>query len=98
MARTRKDGGDQPQTAPGPSVEPRLLRLEDVAIILNVRLAQVYALVRSGDLPAMKLGGRGVWRVDRNRLEEFLEQAHSDTAAWVREHPLASSEELVPED
>jgi excisionase family DNA binding protein len=98
MARTRKDSGVQPQTAPTPAIEPRLLRLEDVAIILNVRLAQVYALVRSGDLPAVKLGGRGVWRVDRNKLEEFLEHAHSETAAWVREHPLTSSDDLVPEE
>lgn len=98
MARAKKDSEVRPETAPASRIEPRLLKLEDVAVILNVRLAQVYALVRSGDLPAVKLGGRGVWRVDRQKLEEFLEQAHTDTASWVREHPLASSDELVPEE
>ena len=42
---------------PTPGVEPRFYTLEDVATILNVRVAQVYALVRSGELPAVKLGG-----------------------------------------
>ena len=53
---------------PTPGVEPRFYTLEDVATILNVRVAQVYALVRSGELPAVKLGGRGVWQVDRLQL------------------------------
>ena len=39
---------------PTPGVEPRFYTLEDVATILNVRVAQVYALVRSGELPAVK--------------------------------------------
>src|SRR5215204_5753624 len=54
----------QEDLMPTPGVEPRFYTLEDVATILNVRVAQVYALVRSGELPAVKLGGRGVWRVD----------------------------------
>src|SRR4051794_17334999 len=38
---------------------PRFLQLADVAEILNTSSAQVYALVRRGDLPAIKIGGRG---------------------------------------
>ncbi|HKE97771.1 MAG TPA: helix-turn-helix domain-containing protein [Actinomycetes bacterium] len=73
-------------------VEPRFYRLEDVATILNVRVAQVYALVRSGDLPAVKLGGRGVWRVDRNQLEAYIERLHAETRAWAKAHPLNAQE------
>ena len=40
---------------PTPGVEPRFYTLDDVATVLNVRVAQVYALVRSGELPAVKL-------------------------------------------
>ena len=58
--------------------------LEDVATILNVRPAQVYAMVRSGELPAVKLGGRGVWRVDRLQLEAYIERMHEHTAALAR--------------
>jgi excisionase family DNA binding protein len=78
---------------PTPGVEPRFYTLEDVATILNVRVAQVYALVRSGDLPAIKLGGRGVWRVDRIQLEEYIERMHTKTREWAIAHPLSSSQE-----
>jgi excisionase family DNA binding protein len=78
---------------PTPGVEPRFYTLEDVATILNVRVAQVYALVRSGDLPAIKLGGRGVWRVDRIQLEEYIERMHAKTREWALAHPLSSSPE-----
>ena len=42
---------------------PRFLTLADVAEILNVSAAQAYALVRSGEVPAIQVGGRGQWRV-----------------------------------
>jgi excisionase family DNA binding protein len=73
-------------------VEPRFLTLEDVSVYLSVSVPQVYALVRSGDLPAMKVGGRGVWRVDRERLEEYIERAHQETLAWAKKHPLTGKE------
>jgi len=38
------------------------ITLEQTARYLNVSSPQVYSLVRSGELPAIKLGGRGVWR------------------------------------
>ncbi len=78
---------------PTPGVEPRFYTLEDVATILNVRVAQVYALVRSGDLPAIKLGGRGVWRVDRIQLEDYIERMHMKTREWAIAHPLTSNQE-----
>jgi excisionase family DNA binding protein len=78
---------------PTPGVEPRFYTLEDVATILNVRVAQVYALVRSGELPAVKLGGRGVWRVDRLQLETYIERMHEQTADWARKHPLIGTPE-----
>lgn len=79
-------GDDRPRR---PVVEPRLLTLEDVAVYLNVSVAQVYALVRSGELPAIKIGGRGVWRVDRRRLDDYIERRHRETADWAKTHPLS---------
>ena len=44
----------------GPAeVEPRFFTLEETAHYLNVSKPQVYALVRSGELPAIKIGGAG---------------------------------------
>jgi excisionase family DNA binding protein len=76
-----------------PGVEPRFYTLEDVATILNVRVAQVYALVRSGELPAVKIGGRGVWRVDRRQLEAYIDRLHEETRAWAKAHPLSGTED-----
>ena len=67
---------------------PRFLTLTDVAEVLNVSLAQVYALVRSGELPAIKIGGRGQWRVEADRLEAYIERMYAETATYVAEHPL----------
>ena len=69
-------------------IEPRFLTLDDVAIYLSVSVPQVYSLVRSGELPAIKIGGRGVWRVDRKQLEDYVERLHEETQQWAREHPL----------
>lgn len=67
----------------------RFLQLADVAEELNVSVSQVYHMVRSGELPAIKVGGRGQWRVERLRLEEYIERKYAETAAWVADNPLA---------
>jgi excisionase family DNA binding protein len=69
-------------------VEPRFMTLEDVAIYLSVSVPQVYALVRSGELPAIKIGGRGVWRVDVKQLEDYVDRLHEETKRFTEAHPL----------
>ena len=68
--------------------EPRFLRLSDVAEILNISASQTYALVRNGELEAMKVGGRGQWRVERDQLEAFIKRAHDQTREFVATHPF----------
>ena len=80
----------------GSGVEPRFWTLEDVAKYLSVSVPQAYALVRSGELPAVKIGGRGVWRVDRRKLDEYLDKLSDETAAWARAHPLNPREKSGP--
>lgn len=58
---------------------PRFLTLTDVAETLNVSLSQVKALVRSGDLKGVKLGGRGVWRVENSELEAYIQRMYAQT-------------------
>jgi excisionase family DNA binding protein len=69
--------------------------LTDVAEILNVSAAQAYALVRSGELPAIKVGGRGQWRVETSELEEYIQRKYAETRELVRSRPV---DEPVPED
>lgn len=54
---------------------------------LNTSQAQVYALVRSGDLVGIQIGGRAQWRVERVKLEEYIARAYERTAASLGELP-----------
>jgi excisionase family DNA binding protein len=78
---------------------PRFLTLADVAEILNTSVAQVYALVRRKELRAMKLGGRGQWRVLPADLETFIQQQFDNTDKFVDDHPFegAAESEDVPD-
>ena len=64
--------------------EKRFLALADVSEILNISSAQAYALVRSGELPAIQVGGRGQWRVESRLLEEYISRGYEKTAEYVR--------------
>ena len=62
----------------------RFLTVSEVADEFAASTAQMTALVRRGDLPAFKLGGRGQWHVERAKLEEFIAQAYDDTARQIQ--------------
>lgn len=57
---------------------PRFLTLDDVAEILNVSHAQVYALVKRREIVAIQIGGRGQWRVEVDELERFIQQKYAE--------------------
>lgn len=62
----------------------RFIPLTEVSEILDISSAQAYALVRSGDLPAIKVGGRGQWRVETTALEDYIQRMYSQTRDFVR--------------
>jgi excisionase family DNA binding protein len=67
----------------------RFLTLADVAEILNISASQTYALVRIGELQGIQIGGRNQWRVERSKLEEYIEQAYRRTASNLSELPTS---------
>jgi excisionase family DNA binding protein len=69
---------------------PRFLTLADVADELSISAAQAYALVRTGDLPAVKIGGRGQWRVEASQLEHYIQRLYDDTADFIAQHPFST--------
>jgi excisionase family DNA binding protein len=71
---------------------PRFLTLADVAEVLNISASQTYALVRSGELEAIKVGGRGQWRVERDKLESYISRMYDQTRQFVAAHPFAEDE------
>jgi excisionase family DNA binding protein len=71
----------------------RFLTLVDVAEVLNTSSAQVYALVRGGDLPAIKIGGRGQWRVESSELENYIARMYEQTRDFVSTHRFGRPED-----
>ncbi|GGC87514.1 DNA-binding protein [Tersicoccus solisilvae] len=62
---------------------PRFLTLSDVCEELQISSAQAYALVRSGELPAIQVGGRGQWRVEQTVLDAYIEDKYEQTRQQV---------------
>ncbi|EMY35684.1 DNA binding domain, excisionase family protein [Arthrobacter crystallopoietes BAB-32] len=62
---------------------PRFLTLTDIAEILQISSSQAYALVRSGELPAIQIGGRGQWRVEQTMLDEYIQDKYAETRRLV---------------
>ncbi|MBR94067.1 MAG: DNA-binding protein [Micrococcales bacterium] len=65
----------------------RFLTLADVAETLNISASQAYALVRSGELPAIKVGGRGQWRVETAELEQYIQRMYAQTKDFISRNP-----------
>ena len=65
----------------------RFLTLSDVYDLLNIAPAHVYTLVRTGELPAIKIGARGQWRVEDQALENYIAKLYSLTAEFVARNP-----------
>lgn len=89
------DGAGKPDslTASSTSSTPRFIQLADVAMVLNVSTTQAYALLRSGQLPAIKVGGRGQWRIEVCVLEDFIQRMYAETKVFVEDHPFGAAGE-----
>ncbi|MDO5700718.1 MAG: helix-turn-helix domain-containing protein [Bowdeniella nasicola] len=61
----------------------RFLTLADLAEQLAISMAQARALVRSGELPAIQVGGRGQWRIEAAVLEDYIEQKYRENAERI---------------
>ena len=65
---------------------PRFLTLADVAKTLNLTMSAARALVTSGELPAIQVGGKKVWRVEASALEKYIEDQYALTRERTRAH------------
>lgn len=70
----------------------RFLTLADVAEILNISDRQTYALVRRGEIPAIRIGGRGQWRVEASALETYISEQYTATRSYIDSHPFGDSD------
>ncbi|GAB4097811.1 helix-turn-helix domain-containing protein [Brachybacterium horti] len=65
------------------SPAPRFMPLEGVQEVLSISRSQAYALVRSGELRAIQVGGRGQWRVEHAEFEAYIQRYYEETAQLI---------------
>ncbi|WP_191089732.1 helix-turn-helix domain-containing protein [Nesterenkonia ebinurensis] len=56
----------------------QFLTLPDVAEALNISMSQTRALINRGDLEGIQIGGRGQWRVEQAKLDEYIERLYAE--------------------
>lgn len=61
----------------------RFLTIEQAAEELNVSHSQIPALLKTGELRAIQVGGRGLWRIGRRDIEDYVSEAYRRTAERI---------------
>lgn len=73
----------------------RFLTVAETAEVLRVSTSQAYALVRSGELAAIRVGAARHWRVERTELEAYIEARYEEARREANWHQ--SEYAIVPE-
>lgn len=60
----------------------RFLTIEQVAEELKVGAPSIRALLKTGELRGIQIGGRGIWRIEPSRedVEDYIEAAYRTSA------------------
>ncbi|MFC9353294.1 MULTISPECIES: helix-turn-helix domain-containing protein [Terrabacteria group] len=67
---------DEPRTR-------RFLTISQAVEELNVTPSQIRALLSTGELRGIQVGGRGLWRIGVNDLEDYIAEAYRRTAERI---------------
>lgn len=57
----------------------RFLTVSDASEVLNISADEVLDLVRSSELPAIRVGSPRRWRIERTALEDFIAGKYEET-------------------
>lgn len=77
-------------------MEPRFLSLPDVAEVLNVSANQARALLTSGEIRALQVGQKNIWRVEATELEAYIERMYARTEARIARRSTVTADEDSP--
>lgn len=69
----------------------RFLTIEQVAEELNVGAPSIRGLLKTGELRGIQIGGRGVWRIARQDVEDYIEAAYQKTFQQVQSGDLENA-------
>lgn len=64
-------------------MEHRFLDLVGLAEWLAISGSQARALVVSGEIPAIQVGGRNQWRIEITELEAYIQRKYAENAARI---------------
>lgn len=70
----------------------KFITLEDLQVVLSISRSQAYALVRTGDLRALQVGGRGQWRIELTELDAYIERCYQAADAEFANELVAGTE------
>lgn len=61
----------------------RFLTIEQAAEELNVSDSQIRALLKTGELRGIQIGGRGAWRIGMADVDDFIAEAYRRTGERI---------------
>lgn len=64
---------------------PKFVPLQHIMDELSINRPQAYALVRSGQIRAIQVGGRGQWRVSLEELDAYIARSYEATAEFIHQ-------------
>lgn len=65
------------------SIKRRFLTIEQAAEELNVKESLIRGLIKTGELRALQIGGRGLWRIGRQDVEDYIAEAYRRTGERI---------------
>jgi len=71
---------------------PPFLTIAQAADELNVNQNQIRALIRTGELRGIQVGGRGLWRIGASDIEDYIAEAYRRTAERIAAGELKDAE------
>ena len=60
-------------------MEHNFYTIADVADMLKVSQGAVRNLINNGDLRAIQIGGRGLWRIEEAAMEEYIKGQYAQS-------------------
>lgn len=58
-------------------MRPQFLTLADIAETLQITMSTARALVRSGEIRGIQVGGKGAWRVEVSEFNAYIERCYA---------------------
>lgn len=62
-------------------LDRRFMTLDEVREVLSISSTQAYSLVRSGELRAIRVGGRRQWRIENSELEAYIQRSYYEPSS-----------------